>query len=129
MLKLCNLALSFPLGSPLHPLLHHGPKAFFLLRQAQSCRPRLASMSGHVYTRREWMQRGNIFLASIPPSPRSSIHNMHMLLSSCPCWARFCWAIRGPRINFSCARDATIAEPPLDSQQTRSLCKRKWWET
>ena len=33
--------------------------------------------------------RGNIFLASVLPSPGPSIHNMHTLLLSRRCWVRF----------------------------------------
>lgn len=120
MLKLRNLVSpsSLPFGFSFSFLLLHRlslPPSKFSFSLDGPNLPVLVSLPRQATcTRREWMHRGNIFLASIPPSPRSSIHNMHMLLSSCPCWARFCWAIRSLRINFSCVRDATTdaaAEP------------------
>lgn len=49
---------------------------------------------------------------------------MHMLLSSCPCWAHFCWAIRSLRINFSCVRDATTDAAALNSDHPRHGARR-----
>lgn len=65
-------------------------------------------------TRRRERKRvgGNkIFLAYPSFLLRPSIHNMHTLLLSRPCWVGFCCPIRGPRINFSRSRDATDELP------------------
>lgn len=131
MLKLRNLVLSLLpsvralfLAPPLPSTIPPPPSKFSFSLDGPDLSVLVSLPRQATCARREWMHRGNIFLASIPPSPRSSIHNMHMLLSSCPCWARFCWAIRGLRINFSCVRDATTdatAEPsPPRSIQARS---------